>query len=198
MLNEYGRMYNNALMCPENNTFGFATIIRLRDLNYPRMYYQKNSTAYIGNYIPPVDTTDAGFNTSGKTRGMILTKLEEVLRNKQIKIYSSRFYDEMKTFVWNDNRAAAMKGENDDLVISMAIGTWLYDGSAEHSRDSSILNKAMIAGFSFASKDFNCASKSIINKEHIQKEQTRRDALGMSMPARASQISPDFLWVYKG
>ena len=198
MLSEFGLLYNKALLCPENNTFGFATIIRLRDLNYPRMYYQKNSTAYIGNYIPPVDTTDAGFNTSGKTRGMILTKLEEVLRNKQIKIYSSRFYDEMKTFVWNDNRAAAMKGENDDLVISMAIGTWLYDGSAEHSRDSSILNKAMIAGFSFASKDFNCASKSIINKEHIQKEQTRRDALGMSMPARASQISPDFLWVYKG
>ena len=37
LLNEYGLLYNKALMCPENNSFGFATIVKLKDLNYPKM-----------------------------------------------------------------------------------------------------------------------------------------------------------------
>jgi hypothetical protein len=198
LLYEFAMMYNKALLCPENNTYGYATIIRLRDLNYPKMYYQKNSAVYIGDYIPPGSTETAGFNTSGKTRGLILTKLEEVIRNKQLITYSSRFYDELKTFVWQDNRVSAMKGENDDLVMSLAIGSWLYDASADHSRDSSALNRAMLAGMSVNTNHFNGAANSIIRNEHIKNVQAKRDLVTGGVSRQPGMIPPEFAWIYRG
>ena len=198
LLNEFGLLYNKALLCPENNTYGYATIIRLRDLNYPRMYHQKSTAVYIGDYIPAGNTDNAGFNTSGKTRGLILTKLEELIRNKQLTTYSSRFYDELKTFVWQDNRVAAMKGENDDLVMSLAIGSWLYDTSADHSRDSVAINKAMLAGMSVNTNHFNGASNSIARNEHIKHVQAKRDLVTGGLKNQAGMIPPEFSWIYKG
>lgn len=196
LLNEYGLMYNKALLCPENNSFGYATIVRLRDLNYPKMYYQKNNAVYIGDYIPPGDTSSAGFNTSGKTRSLILTKLEELIRNKQIISYSSRFYDELKTFVWHENRVQAMKGENDDLVMSMAICCWLYDASAEHGKDAHVLNQAMLAAMSSKSQSFNGAANDILSGESRRRVESKRDLIG-SKPLNRFNIPPELAWLYK-
>lgn len=196
LLNEYGLRYNKALLCPENNSFGYATIVRLRDLNYPRMHYQRNNAVYIGDYVPPGDTTSAGFSTTGKTRSLILTKLEELIRNKQIISYSSRFYDELKTFVWNDNRVQAMKGENDDLVMSMAIATWLYDASAEHGKDTQALNRSMLAAMSVKSQNFNGTSNDLISGESKRRAEARRDLVNGRSLNRFS-IPPDLMWVYK-
>jgi len=196
LLNEYGLRYNKALLCPENNSFGYATIVRLRDLNYPRMHYQRSNAVYIGDYVPPGDTTSAGFTTSGKTRSLILTKLEELIRNKQIISYSSRFYDELKTFVWNDNRVQAMKGENDDLVMSMAIATWLYDASAEHGKDTQALNKSMLAAMAVKSQNFNGTSNDLLTGESKRRVDARRDLVNGRSLNRFS-IPPDLMWVYK-
>jgi len=144
LLNEFGLKYNKALMCPENNSYGYATLVKLKELQYPNLYYRKRKSVFIGDYIPSAETDIAGFTTSGKTRNLILTKLEEIIRNKQINIYSTRFYEELKTFVWKGNKAQAMKGYNDDLVISFAISTWLYDSSSEYGKNSKELNSAML------------------------------------------------------
>jgi|MDTB01.2.fsa_nt_gb hypothetical protein len=144
ILNEYGRKYNNALMCPENNSYGYATLVKLKDLNYPKLYYTKRKNVFIGNYQPSSDNDVPGFTTSGKTRNLILTKLEEVIRNKQVKIYSSRFYDELKTFVWKGSKAQSMRGYNDDLVMSFAISMWLFDASSDYSKNSKIINDEML------------------------------------------------------
>ena len=98
LINEYGLKYNKALVCPENNSYGYATILKLQELNYPRLYYRRRKGVYVGGYVPQQTPDVAGFNTNGKTRGTILAKLEEVLRNKQLTVYSSRFYEELKVF----------------------------------------------------------------------------------------------------
>jgi len=144
LLHEFGHRYNKALLCPENNSYGYATVLKLKEMQYPNLYHKKRKAVFIGNYAPPSDSDIGGFTTTGKTRNIILSKLEEVIRNKQIKIYSTRFYDELKTFIWKGNRAQAMKGYNDDLVISMAIGMWLYDASAEYSKNTKGINQAML------------------------------------------------------
>lgn len=148
VLVEFGKKYNNALLVPENNSYGYATIVKIKDLQYPRLFYRKRSGVYIGEYVPPGNPDIAGFTTSGKSRNQILTKLEEVIRNKQIGIYSSRFYEEVKTFVWKANRAQAMQGYNDDLVLSMAIGCWICDTSGNLSSNSKTLNDAMLQAMS--------------------------------------------------
>ncbi len=148
LLAEYGKKYNNALVCPENNSYGYATILKLKEIDYPNLYFKKRKAIYIGDYVPDYNPDLAGFTTSGRTRSLILTKLEEVLRNKMVKIYSTRFYEELKTFIWIGNKAQGMKGHNDDLVMSFAIGVWLFDASDGYSKTSKDLNSAMLKGMS--------------------------------------------------
>jgi len=155
LLNEWGLKYNNAVMIPENNSFGYATILKLKELKYPRLYYRQRKGVYLGGFIPEHDTEKAGFDTQRKSRTQILTKLEEVLRNKMVKIYSSRTYDELKTFIWKGNKPQAMKGYNDDLVISLAIGMWLYDTSPEYNKDAMKINAEMLKAMSFTRSQYD-------------------------------------------
>lgn len=146
LLAEAGRRYNDALLCPENNSYGYAVIMKLNELEYRNMYFQNEKDRY--NYLyGDKEIGKIGFQTNSKTRAQILTKLEEVLRTKQIKIRSSRLYEELKTFVWKNGKAQAMRGQNDDLIMALAIGTWLYDTSPQLSKHGTDLNKAMLAAF---------------------------------------------------
>lgn len=160
LLVEIGTMYNEALLCPENNSFGYATLVKIRDLHYPRIYHPKSRGLHLFGYSPVGDEQKAGFNTNGKNRMQILAKLEEVLRNKQIGIYSSRFYEEIKAFIYHGGRAQAMKGKNDDLVMSLAIGVWLFDTSGDASKYGQELNNAMLASMSTQTHTFDTVKNS--------------------------------------
>jgi hypothetical protein len=149
VLAEAGRKYNQALLCPENNTYGYAVIMKLLELGYENLYYLDNRH----RYAIEKDITKIGFNTNSKTRPQILTKLEEMLRNKQVKIYSSRLYDELKTFIWKNNKAQAQRGKNDDLVMSLAIGLWLYDCDPTLTVQAAKMNTAMLEAMSVNRRD---------------------------------------------
>jgi hypothetical protein len=69
----------------------------------------------------------AGFSTTSKTRPLIISKLEEFFREESVVVRSNRLIDELQTFVYINNRAEAMRGYNDDLVMSFAIGLWVRD-----------------------------------------------------------------------
>jgi hypothetical protein len=69
----------------------------------------------------------AGFSTTSKTRPLIISKLEEFFREESVVVRSNRLIDELLTFVYINNRAQAMAGYNDDLVMSFAIGLWVRD-----------------------------------------------------------------------
>ena len=160
LLNEAGKRYCDALICPENNTYGYAVIMKLVELGYKNLYYKNQKDKFSSMYGQSVDISKIGFTTSGQSRNQILTKLEQVLRNGEIQTYSSRFYEELKTFIWTGTKAQAMKGKNDDLVMSLAIGVWLYDTSPVHNKQSYDINKAMLDAFSVNS---NSAKDSIIS-----------------------------------
>jgi hypothetical protein len=46
MLDNLGRQYNNALLAPENNTFGYTTVMKLKELNYPNFITRKSRGVY--------------------------------------------------------------------------------------------------------------------------------------------------------
>ena len=58
----------------------------------------------------------------------------------------------MKTFVWKGSKAQAQKGKNDDLIMSLAIGSWLYESSPVKANTKQELNKAMLAAFAVNNK----------------------------------------------
>lgn len=202
LLSEFGLKYNKALLCPENNSYGYATILKLIDIGYPRLYYKQGRKAtYVGSYIPPSSPDTAGFNTNGKTRGTVLAKLEEVIRNKQVISYSSRFYEELKVFTWQSGKVQAKRGFNDDLVMSLAIGSWLYDVSSDHSKDSKSVNQAMLGAFKVERKEYHSESDgggfgSPIYRSSSSKDK-RNASSAVHSPAKPGNIPSDMLWVLK-
>jgi len=164
LLIEAGRRYGEAMLCPESNTYGYAVLMKLREFGYRNIYFSKEKEkfdALFGNG----NIGKAGFSTQGGSRAQILTKLEEVVRNDKIKLYSSRLVSEMKTFVWNRGKAQAQRGTNDDLVMALAIGVWLYDADKTVSQTAVDINAAMLAGFALNDKgDRNSKDMSEFNR----------------------------------
>jgi hypothetical protein len=147
LLYDAGKRFGNAVVCPESNTFGYAVIMKLHDKGYKNLYYKNPKDKFESLYGSNPNLHKIGFSTQGQSRNQILTKLEEVLRNQKIIIRSTRCIDELKTFVYNGTRAQAMKGKNDDLVMSLAIGVWLYEQSENKSTANTSISDAMLAAF---------------------------------------------------
>lgn len=131
VLIKWGTTYNNAVLIPEKNNIGYMTNVKIKDAKYPKLFYKDVKTdIFSENYAPSNPDDIPGFDTQQKSRVQILSKLEEVIRNKQLKIYSRRLYEQLKTFVWNNGKAQADRDSNDDLVLSAAIGCWIVGSTS--------------------------------------------------------------------
>ena len=200
LLCEWGHKYNKALLCPENNSFGYASILKIQEMQYPRLYYRQRKGVYLGDYVPKSSADVAGFTTNGKTRSMILGKLEETLRNKQLLIRSSRSYEELKTFSWSTGRAEAKRGYNDDLVISLAIGSWLFDSSSDYSKNSKELNSSMLKAMSLKTTTYDDTPECVVNHSYRDSDKTnvdKKSKLRFKGSRNSSKISSDYMWVIK-
>ena len=134
MLVSISTEYNDALLIIENNNIGWATIQQVIDRDYPNLFYTSKDLRYIdiahqmtNRYRNTDRNMVAGFSTTMKTRPLIIAKLEEYFRDKSVTVHSKRLIDELFTFIYLNNRAEAMRGYNDDLVMSFAIGLWVRD-----------------------------------------------------------------------
>lgn len=150
LLNEIGMRYNKALIAPENNTYGFSTITKLRELGYPNLYM--NDRRY--QYAVDIPVGKFGWNTSSATRTTALTKLEELVRNGSLKLSSSRVVDEFKTFMWFGDSPRAQKGFHDDLIMALSIAINLFDFSVDSSKSVGVVSKALLAGFGVNKSEF--------------------------------------------
>ena len=150
LMMDLGFKYNQALLCPELNSFGLIVATDIKKAQYPNIYYEKihRSNAYMSYTTADIANDLPGFTTGPKNRDEILAKLETVIRTRRLKIYSSRTVEEFKTFVWKNNKAQAMKSYNDDLIIALAIGNSLYEAAGVNAWDDKALTMAMIAGMS--------------------------------------------------
>lgn len=212
LINDIGKRYNTALVCPENNTFGYSTIRALKTAGYKNLYYEGRRPGYV-----PYDEKEmAGFSTQKNTREKILTNLERAIRNKTIKLRSERLYLELKTFVWIGQRARAQDGNHDDLVMSAAIGAYLLDpnGGAVDNGDAAGLLGAMsvssrdageISGLgrditALANPNMMVAATNRVAMRPIMGSETigvQEQLRNMGFGARDQSLS-DFSWVLKG
>ena len=192
ILAEAGRRYNDALLCPENNSYGYAVIMKLVEMNYPNLYFQNERDRYSFMYGSK-DIGKIGFQTNAKTRNQILTKLEEVLRTKQVLVKSSRLYEEIKTFVWKNGKAQAQRGQNDDLIISLAIGVWLYDTSPQLSKQGTDINNVMLQAFGVNSTGIG---DTVMHPKPSYTEEVGHSGKRKNWPKSANPYS-NFDWVIK-
>jgi hypothetical protein len=83
---------------------------------------------------------------------MIIAKLEEFIRNKVLKIRSRRLFNELKTFIWNNGKAEAMRSYNDDLVMACAIGCWVRDTALTVNQQEIQYKKSMLSAIMTSNK----------------------------------------------
>ncbi len=177
---DYGNMlvsvateYNNALLIVENNNVGWATLQQIIDRDYPNTFYSSTDLTIVDverSYTNKLNSAEKkmvpGFTTTSKNRPLIISKLESFFREKSIIIKSIRLYEELNVFIWNGPKAEAMKGYNDDLVMSLSIGLWVRDTALRLRNDQMNVNKMLL------SKINKVSSPVVINQNYNVLNQT--------------------------
>jgi len=143
--------YNDALLVVENNNVGWAVLQVLLDRDYKNLFWMKRDVRYVDSkrqYTNKYRTEEKnmipGFTTTMKNRPLIIEKLSQFIRKRQLKINSIRTVDELYVFIFNNGRPEALKGYNDDLVMSLAIGVWIRDTALRlHEENMNMTRDAM-------------------------------------------------------
>lgn len=118
-----GRVYNDALIvCEITGGWGFAVDEKLRrELRYPRPF-----TRSVVDRLSKKWTDRVGFDTTQRSRSLILSALEEAIRERELGLYSLRAVAEMSSFIIGDNgKPEARRGAHDDLVMALAIAVYV-------------------------------------------------------------------------
>lgn len=195
MMLHYGKIYNEALLCQERNSFGYFTGVKLRDSGYKRLWYKNTyGDPFTFNQTDP--EAIPGFETQSNSRTQILGCLEQLVRNKVLTSYSQRLYDQLQEFVWIGSKAQASRDSHDDLIISLSIGLWISGDNASKNFSSKErdMTLAMLKATSVVKKELPIVASSdglTINR-HVNPYKT---------PAKRSDVHrdnvTDFSWLMR-
>tara|TARA_R100000234_G_scaffold40559_1_gene24285 strand:+ start:619 stop:2208 length:1590 start_codon:yes stop_codon:yes gene_type:complete len=156
LIHDTSKSYGMCLTVVENNSVGMTVLTKLKDYNHPNIYHSKKSThEYVEATYTEQTSVVPGFSTTVKTRPMIIAKLEEFIRNKVLKIRSRRLFNELKTFIWNNGKAEAMRSYNDDLVMACAIGCWVRDTALTVNQQEIQYKKSMLSAIMTSNKSLD-------------------------------------------
>ena len=186
-----GKEFGNCLLIVENNSIGISVLEKLKDLEYPNLYYSLKSSH---DYIDALeaehnDKALPGFSTTSKTRPLIVAKLEEFIRNKLIKTYSVRLFNELKTFIWKNGKPQAMRSYNDDLVMALAIGCWVRDTALQVNERDVEYKKAMLDGMFINSRKMNTTIQGMDGYREVEKQKKLE---------KAKEEISNFAWIFRG
>lgn len=131
---EVGTKYKDALMIIDNATVGLGTIQIVIDRGYKNLFYMEEDIKTVENgqimsnfFYSSGKRRVPGFTISLKTRPLLINKIDEFLRSKEVIIRSSRTISELTTFIWKNGKGQATAGCNDDLVLSLGLGLWVRE-----------------------------------------------------------------------
>ena len=134
---EYAKMlyavateWNTALLSVENANVGWAVIQELINLRYRNLYHSSNNKVFRDEDIHKLEDDSKltpGFTLTTANRPLIISKMQQVIREGDIILRSSRLNDQLFTFIWNGNKAEAATGYNDDMVLAFAEFLWVRD-----------------------------------------------------------------------
>ena len=134
-LHYLGRWYNDARIAVElGGGYGEAVIIALRDgvqgrKPYPNLYRHRQETR-----IDRPGAKQIGFPITMKTRPLVLSQLEQAIRDRDFTSLPSKLVEECQTFVYAKTTPSprAQDGANDDRVMSAAISLEMFRRFGTH------------------------------------------------------------------
>lgn len=145
-LDNWGRMFNNALMAVEINNHGLTTITVLKQRGYPNIYFRQAKFELPGNPM----SSKLGWKTTKMTRPLLMDEFSQAVRDKNLIIHSKELLDEMSVFVYDD--AGNMKpqpGFHDDCLFSAAIAFQGFKVMYDKPLDQLDYNQYLPKSFSY-------------------------------------------------
>jgi len=152
---EYGNMlvsvaseWNNALLVVENANIGWDVVNTIIEKGYQNLYYSPRAYGemHMDKWMAKMgtDQTVPGFVTSAKTRPLVISKMEAYIRDRHFIFHSKRLLEELRVFIWQNGKAQAQNGYNDDLVMALGIGLFTRDTGVKFSQQGMDMTRRSI------------------------------------------------------
>lgn len=116
-----GYFYNTALLGPEANNMGAATIAALKRSAYPWVYRRRS----LGRRWD-TDQEQLGWMTTGANKGYLISDLVAILREGQLDMPCPKTISELRSFV-RDPDGKMHGSPHDDRVMSLAIAVQMIE-----------------------------------------------------------------------
>ena len=191
VLYDVGQEYGHGLLVVENNSVGYTVLDKLKEMRYPNLYHSVKSThEFVEEYqADQMSNAVVGFSTTSKTRPLIVAKMEEFVRNNLIKLYSSRLLGEMRTFIWNNGKAEAMRSYNDDLIMACAVACWVRDTALASNKRDLEYSRAFIGSITKTSSELDTRINGMVGTRNLK----LTDEVNTHI-----NTSEQFPWLFKG
>lgn len=190
---ELGERYNNAYIVPESQGIGNVTGYRIKNLDYRNLcYFDKDTGRLIDQWTAEFKGIAPGQPMTVKERPYILAKAEEYLRKNYVKSYSKRLVREFQTFITKNQKPQAVRGANDDLIMSLAIGIWVRDMCPEFRGSISAADTLKM----FQAAQRNSTTYTASNSREFQVENHKKNIRKM-LENQKYPINAHNLWIYK-
>ena len=144
--------YNNALLVVENANIGWDVVNTIIERGYPNLYYSPRSYGEMNldkwKSKMESDNTGPGFTNSTRTRPLVISKMETYIRERSFIFHSKRLLEELRVFIWQNGKAQAQNGYNDDLAMALGIGLFVRDTGLKFSAQGLDLTRAAVLNIS--------------------------------------------------
>jgi len=107
----------DALAAIESNSYGLAVIEYLRNSGYGKLYTTQKHDKMTDTW-----TDKLGFSTNGKSRPLMLSKLQAAINSKRLNPIDARLQYMMNSFVYSEKgRPDHQHGAHDDIIFATGI-----------------------------------------------------------------------------
>ena len=107
----------NALAVIENNSYGLTVVEVLREKEWAKIYTNQKYDTLTKTY-----TEKLGFTTSGTSRPILLSRLQQAVNSGQLIIEDARVQAQCNSFAYDAaGRPDHMHGKHDDLIFSVGL-----------------------------------------------------------------------------
>ena len=155
---KWANMYSAFVVVDITGGMGITTVRKLQEFDYKNLYIdgvdQNNMWRSASRTVDKIP----GINFNSK-RVQIIAAFEEGLRHG-FRMYSSRLYNEMNTFVYINGRPDHQKGHHDDLIMSIAMALYVGESSFSSLEKVTEHTKSMIESWTISNNE---SVKDIIN-----------------------------------
>jgi len=188
---KWGNMYKAFIVVDITGGMGVSTSRKLQELGYKDLYVDGVEFGNKWKYDPKMDLKIPGINFNSK-RVQIIASFEEGLRHG-LKIRSSRLLNEMNTFVYINGRPDHMKGQHDDLIMSLAMAVYVSDSSFSQLTKVSEQAKTMLESWTVQS--YEKPQETYFNPS-ISNNNFKRNVAYQNEPSKSDYEK--YLWLFGG